>query len=54
MGWLWKTQKGKSNLEEMPINDDQVNNMEYIKVKEILRPNRKEKELKKLGNVLQL
>lgn len=47
MGWLWKTQKGKSNLEEMPINDDQVNNMEYIKVKEILRPNRKRKGTEK-------
>lgn len=41
MAWLWRTQKGKSNIEEVPINDEQFKNMEYIKVKEILRPNGK-------------
>ncbi|RCK64431.1 Beta-mannosyltransferase 1 [Candida viswanathii] len=43
IGWLWRTQRGKSNLEELPIKDQQINSMEYIKVKELLRPNNERK-----------
>ncbi|RCK57545.1 Beta-mannosyltransferase 1 [Candida viswanathii] len=39
MAWLWRTQTGKSNLEELPTTDATVRTMEYIKVKEIRRPN---------------
>ena len=37
LGWLWRTQKGKNNLEELP--DKKMHSMEYIKIKEMIRPN---------------
>ncbi|RCK57902.1 Beta-mannosyltransferase 1 [Candida viswanathii] len=46
MGWLWRTQKGKSNLEELP-GDAEVRTMEYIKIKELIRPENERKGIEK-------
>lgn len=36
LGWLWRTQRGKTNIEEIPQKN--VKNLEYIKIKEMIRP----------------
>ncbi|KAL6453127.1 BMT1 Beta-mannosyltransferase 1 [Candida maltosa Xu316] len=36
LGWVWQTQKGKSNIEELPNSKQKQS--EYIKVKELIKP----------------
>ncbi|RCK57901.1 Beta-mannosyltransferase 1 [Candida viswanathii] len=45
LGWLWRTQMGKVNLEELP--DATLKHREYIKIKEMVRPNNDRKGIEK-------
>lgn len=61
IGWLWKTQIGKFNLEQLPSehtldnykankndgNDNDYSKNEYIKIKELTRPNNQRNLLEK-------